>query len=108
MVTLNHDLKPADPFLAMETEDKMRRLEASLTPEQWRALGSSAGLGRSDLTRDQMPLFDDLLPETVAVQRAKARETDWGDSVNTVVEGSAQTLSGSQRSSLHIRLDRRR
>jgi hypothetical protein len=106
MFQLNTDLKPADPFRGMTTEDKMLRLEVSLSTAQWQLLGSADGLGIGDLTQAQQPLFADLLPEKMTVEQQVVRQNDSGYLYGEPREGTQQALSEEQRQTVRIHLTR--
>ena len=71
MVILNSRPGMADPFAGLLRSQKVRLLMGSLTPDQWRALGSSQGLGVRDLAREQQPLFLSLLPDPFGLNSYK-------------------------------------
>lgn len=46
----------------------LTQLLGSLNEAQWRLVGSEAGLGRGDLTAQQLPFFDRLIPDSRVLQ----------------------------------------
>lgn len=74
MTVLNPDPAPANIFLGLDRNERMRVLEASLTPPQWDQLGSPRGLGQSDLTSEQVPLFSSLMPNPLIIKKVAVSE----------------------------------
>lgn len=108
MVTLNDRPGPPNPLGSLRREQKMRMLQASLTPGQWRMLGSEQGLGASDLDKDQKALFLDLLPpDPVRLQKAKALPGGgWSVERRGPNDDGAVTLTPAQRAGMRLRLNR--
>lgn len=72
--------------------EKWELLQESLTERQWKLLGSSAGLGQTDLTRDQKKLFFALLPDPLTVSKP---------------DGSSVKATEEQRKASRLRLSKR-
>ena len=74
MVTITAKPEAADPLAALVASDRFRLLLGTLTPQQWQTAGSDTGIGRGDLTKEQKPIFDGLLPaEGLCVQTMRAQ-----------------------------------
>ena len=101
MVVLNARPGRPDPYAGLQRNQKVRLLMASLTSVQWRALGSPQGLGASDLTQEQQPLFLSLLPEPFALENYKMQ-----DGVKLSQENKNVILTPQQRSGVHLRVNR--
>jgi hypothetical protein len=100
MTVLNaHPGKP-DPFAKLQRIQKMTLLMGTLTPEQWRLLGSEGGLGAGDLTEKQRPVFLSLLPTPFALHCGKMRE-----GINIPQRDKNVTLTPEQRASVRLRVN---
>lgn len=64
MPVVNTHLGKPNLLKGVQQDAIMRLLGATLTPNQWRALGSAQGLGLDNLSSEQGELFLALLPET--------------------------------------------
>lgn len=99
-MTVFADRLPApNGFTFLGGQDRLRFLEASLTPVQWRALGSAEGLGISDLSGRQRDLFLSVLPDPLVVGGAQLVFTEQG------LEENAR-LTGKQREQVRLSLRR--
>jgi hypothetical protein len=105
MTVLASPLPKPDPYAGMRSNEKLRLLQSTLTPAQWRTLGSPNGIGIGDLDRKQRELFLSLLPEPFVVQPVKRNETGQRMSGGRVED--AVTLSPAQRQNVRISLRRR-
>lgn len=56
----------------------LMQLLGSLTEAQWRLVGSETGLGRGDLNTTQVPIFDNLIPASRALQPIQQNPSDSG------------------------------
>jgi hypothetical protein len=101
MVVLNARPGRPDPYAGLQRNQKVKLLMASLTPAQWRALGSAQGLGMGDLSQEQQPLFLSLLPEPFALDNYKMQN---GDKLSQ--HDKNVVLTPQQRSSVHLRVNR--
>lgn len=100
MKVLNTRLGVPDIYSGLPRDTKLRLLEASLTAGQWRQLGSPDGLGAGDLKRDQQALFNGILPDPFAFQKAKVQGTQLQNS------GERITLPPEARANVRLRLER--
>ncbi len=105
MVVFNTRPGKPDLFAGLRRGEKIRLLQASLSPAQWRQLGGEQGLGASDLTAEQRALFLSLLPDPFKVRRYTVHKGGgWG------YRGSPKetdiTLSPAQRAGVRLRLSR--
>lgn len=101
MVVLNAHPGIPNPYAGMQRNQMVKLLMASLTSDQWRALGSEQGLGLSELSRDQQPLFLAILPEPFALASFKME-----DGVKLSQPAKNVTLSPAQRADVHLRVNR--
>ncbi len=101
MVVLNANPGVPNLYAGMQRGQMVKLLMASLTPDQWRALGSAQGMGISDLSREQQPLFLALLPEPFALANFKM---DNGHQIRQ--REKDVTLSPEQRAGVHLRVNR--
>ncbi|MBB6053075.1 hypothetical protein [Armatimonas rosea] len=85
------NLPKPDLYDSLSAPEKYELLEASLTDKQWEKLCSSAGLGLSDLSRDQRKLFLLLIPRPFPLTRGT----------------ESVTLSETERTQTRLRLSRR-
>ena len=101
MVTLNsHPGKP-DIYAGMLRSQKVKLLIATLTADQWRALGSVAGLGAGDLSDEQRPLFLSLPPEPFVLASHKMDKGHMFAQPDKDV-----TLTQDQRANVRLRVNR--
>jgi hypothetical protein len=108
MVVLNVPTTPANPYADLRRDEKMTLLQATLTKEQWRLLGSPNGLGLGDLNREQKELLLSLLPNPLRVLRMTPMSDGRGNRVEYATPGQdpRQTLSEAQRQGTRLRLNR--
>ena len=66
-------LPAPDIYADLSLTDKLRRLQATLSPEQWRLVGSSQGLGIGDLKGPQRAIFASLLPDPLLLTRTVSK-----------------------------------
>lgn len=85
-------LPEPDLFGSLGEFEQWELLQASLTERQWKLLGGSAGLGQTDLTRDQKKLFFALLPNPLTVSKP---------------DGSSVKATEEQRKASRLRLSKR-
>ena len=101
-MTLIEDKPRERPNLydGLPRELKVKYLMATLTPQQWKTLGEK-GLGASDLTGEQQPVFLSLLPDPFVVKR-------WTRDANGVVSGDSSlvTLAPEERAQVRLRVHR--
>lgn len=72
MVVLNTNPGPPNLEANLSPDQALQRLEASLSADQWRTLGSENGIGAGDLGPDQRALFFSILPNPFRLTRGKA------------------------------------
>ncbi len=96
------DFRPGDPDLlsGLSKEEKLRLLEAGLTPPQWQRLGSAEGLGVGDLNQDQQAVFLSLLPDPFRIGYLTRQNGTNVTSGNT----APTTLSPDQRLAVRLQL----
>ncbi len=104
MVVFNTRPGKPDLFTGLRRPEKIRLLQAALSPAQWRLLGAPQGLGLSDLTGEQKTLFLSLLPEPFTLHKLVQENVGRGTFDNK--KGSQVTLSAAQRAALRLRLNR--
>ena len=103
MVVLNTHPGDPRPFDGMPPSDALKLLLAGLTPPQWAALTSEAGLGLADLSGDvPRALFEALLPSGDVKAWPESREAPPGGAPPAPIPLTAQDLRG-----LRLRLGRR-
>lgn len=85
------NLPKPDLYGSLSEPEKYELLEASLTDRQWEKLCSSAGLGLSELSRDQGKLFLLLIPSPLMLTRGT----------------ESVTLNDNERTQTRLRLSRR-
>lgn len=71
MVVLNTRPGRPDYFANLQSAEKLRMLQASLTAAQWKLLGSEGGLGAGDLAGDQRDLFLSYLPDPMVINKLR-------------------------------------
>jgi hypothetical protein len=102
MVVLN--TQPGKPDYAADLwrSDKMEMIEATLTEEQWKLLGSDQGLGVNDLSDKGRKLFLSYLsdPMVFVTWSAYLSKSDTEPAEKPIL------LSGSQRNSIRLRLQK--
>ena len=101
MVVLNAQPGRPNPYAGLPRSQKVKLLMASLTPAQWRTMGSPQGLGMADLTQEQQPLFLSLLPEPFALNNYKMQ-----DGSKLSQHGKDVVLTPQQRAGVHLRVNR--
>jgi hypothetical protein len=99
MVILNTKLGKPDYFANLSQNEKLQMLQASLSAAQWKLLGSEAGLGASDLSGEQRELLISSLPDPMVIRKQRAGGADESGEKPVI-------LSGSQRGSVRLRLNR--
>ena len=107
MVLLNTQLPPKpDPLSGIDRSERLRMLQASLTPAQWRTLGSPSGLGAGDLDGTQKALFLSLLPNPFRVIRGKT--SSWGGTMVEWKDGDNPNLAlnETERNAVRVRINR--
>jgi hypothetical protein len=104
MVTLNPRPGKADPMAGLRRDEVMRYFAASLTPEQWRKIGSTEGLGIGDMDATQRDLFMHILPNPLRV--VKTVTPPPGTSAANPTRSSYVNLTDAQRGNIRIRLSR--
>jgi hypothetical protein len=82
----------------------MTRFLASLTRAQWASLGGTHGIGRGDLSPQQQPLFDGVIPQPVRFMRHTTAAGPDGSLIESVA-GGGQALP-EQRAGVRLRLRR--
>ncbi len=97
---LNPNPEPANLLLSLDRDGRLRALEASLTPVQWHQLGSTQGLGLSDLASEQLSLFLSLLPNPVVIKKA-VTNGEGGYSYNP---SETHVLTEAERTEVRLRL----
>ncbi|MES2462405.1 MAG: hypothetical protein V4671_17615, partial [Armatimonadota bacterium] len=103
MVVLNTKLGRPDYFANLQSSEKLRMLQASLTAAQWKILGSANGLGVDDLTGEQRELFLSYIPDPMVIRRQRALgNRSW---TNTP-DDKPVIVSGAQRSGVRLRINR--
>lgn len=97
-------LPKPDLYSDLGTNEKLRRLESTLTPAQWRLLASPTGLGESDLKAGQKSLWASLLPNPLNLRRTRNEK---GRAVMSYEPNAAPTtLTEAQRSGVRLTLYR--
>ncbi len=84
--------------------DRWLALLATLSPEQWRKLGSASGLGLADVTPGQKPLFQAALPQKTA--RLQRTTISPGPSQEESI-GEPVAVSAAEMAQTRLRLTRR-
>lgn len=101
MSVFNASPADPDPFANLRPADALKRLAASLSDSQWRALVGPSGLGVADLTSPvQRALFDALFPGDLTVSRAPLTSPQIGDRIDP---NDSKDLSGA-RGQIKMRL----
>lgn len=101
MSVFNASPADPDPFANLRPADALKRLAASLSDSQWRALVGPSGLGVADLTSPvQRALFDALFPDDLTVSRASLTPPQIGDRIDP---NDSKDLSGA-RGQIKLRL----
>ena len=98
---------PEPDFYANSSRgEKLRRLESTLSAAQWKLLGSSAGLGASDLRPAQKKIWEALLPESGSWTK---RRNISGMTYQTIVDQSTPplVLTQAQKAGTRLVLSRR-
>ncbi len=81
ITTINTKPGKANPFGDLNPSDTLKLLLSTFTPAQWQIAGSATGIGRGDLTDDQMVLWAQMLPEQARVQKSKVAAGDKPNSI---------------------------
>jgi hypothetical protein len=107
MVVLNTKLGKPDLYEKLGMEKRLQFLQATLTLEQWKQIGSPQGIGRGDLQGEQRELFDNLFPISFGYQIG---------TVGSILEESGETrvtkkperrmFTAAQRSGIRLRMVR--
>lgn len=102
MVVLN--TRPGKPNLLVgPSDDEAKRLlQASLSPVQWRLLGSEQGLGINDLAPEQQPLLLAILPQPFHLMKVFRSN----EQALRVDRESSLKLSPDQRARVRLRMKR--
>ena len=95
--------KPA-LYADLSRTDKLRRLESTLSPAQWRLLASPNGLGEGDLKPTQKSIWGSLLPDPLILTRTRNEN---GKAI-TYYEGEPKPVpvSAAQRAGMRLTLYR--
>lgn len=105
MTVLNSILKNLpDPLAGLRANDKWALFLGTLTPAQWKTLGSVGGLGAGDLNNEQKTLFLSFLANPFRAYKVQQGE----DGLEPV--GGPQTslqVAGAERESIRIRINRK-
>ena len=108
MAVFNTRLGPPDPLRGLTQSRRLALLESTLSPAQWRLLGSAAGLGLGDITGKQRPLFLGVLPDPLRLLRFTVSPTSGPTLVPDPKDGSlSPALSEAQRRGVRLRVIRR-
>ncbi|MBC8142897.1 MAG: hypothetical protein H7Y38_15840, partial [Armatimonadetes bacterium] len=104
MIVLNTRPGKPDPFAELRGDDRLLLLMAQWSPEQWAKAGSDAGIGASDLTGEQRPLFAGMFPaETVPVRTFSVEQDEKYGEVSQLTDESETVPAAA----LRLRLSRR-
>lgn len=92
--------KPGAPNLLadLKSNELHQMLFASLTPAQWKLLGSARGIGAGDLSAVQRDLFWAYLPDPITLRRVPASKQGVRNTGGTV-----SVLTNSQRAVVRLR-----
>jgi len=83
----------------------VQALLATLTPAQWQIVCSVGGIGAHDLTDDQQPLWDALLPEHMQLQKYHEKGDIPGVIVQSV-DGDTPMIDIRDRSAVRLRVNK--
>ena len=81
-----------DPYAGMKAEERLQALLSFFDAAQWKAAGSTQGIGLSEMSDVERGLFLSLLPEQMSVQRTRLVAGDQPGALTYVPQGNAQEV----------------